>query len=62
MIRCTKQQIERESALISDAFNEIRTQLVTTELEDSTLREELSAIVLERVGEAAFNKTQKRTL
>lgn len=62
MIRRTRQQIERESALILGAFNDIRTQLGTAELEDDTLREELSAIVLERVGEGAFDKMQKRTL
>jgi hypothetical protein len=62
MIRRTRQQIERESALISGAFNEIRTLSGSLELEDGVLKEELSAIVLERVGEGAFNEVQKRTL
>lgn len=62
MMRRTRRQIEEGSSLISGAFNDIRTQLGTTELEDEILREELSSIVLERVGEGAFDGTQKRTL
>lgn len=62
MMRRTRRQIEEGSSLISGAFNDIRTQLGTTELEDKILIEELSSIVLERVGEGAFDGTQKRTL
>ena len=62
MMRRTRRQIEEGSSLISGAFNDIRTQLGTTELEDEILREELSVIVLERVGEGAFDGTQKTTL